>query len=69
MHVLESLVWFYLSAIFIGMGIMGVAQYRRAEKENHPFVDFNFSVLLVILPICFICAVGFAFIGYKIITQ
>jgi hypothetical protein len=68
-NVLGALAFFYISAIFVAMGVMGVMQYRKAEKENHPFVSIIFATLPIILPVCLGFAFLFAFIGFQIITQ
>ena len=69
MNILGALVWFYMSACFIGLGVMGVINYRKSVKTNHPFVALKFAMLPIVLPACLGFAILFVYVGVKIISQ
>ncbi|MFH0891943.1 MAG: hypothetical protein V1867_04140 [Candidatus Falkowbacteria bacterium] len=67
--VLGSLPLFYLSALCVAGGVLGIMSMKKAQRERHPFAAISFGFGVPALFLCLVMAVFFGWIGIRILQQ
>jgi len=68
-ELLGALSLFYIAALFIVGGIMGIISMRKANKEKHPFAAISFGFGVPALAVCAIIAIIFTWVGISVLIR